>query len=488
MNIAVVGGGVRAWIMMDFIERHSFREISPRIVAVAAEKERDDAPWLIKAKEQGIFVTRDYNEIFALDDIDLIIELTGKEDVYNDILNKKQPSVRAINRQTAALFWELTLTSRIEEATRQELQETKEIYNITFSIYDAVINELIQDDVLVISADHRVIDANNSFLKKMGLKREEAIGRHCYEIAHKRNSPCTGEDHPCPLDEVIKAKRPFQASHIHLNKGNKQMFFSISCYPLIGNGEVIGMIEMARDITQDIDIHKVMMRQDKMASIGRLAAGVAHEINNPLTTILTSAMLVQEDTQPDDPNYTEMQTIANEALRCRKIVSSLLDFARQTKPAKKMSDVNDVITECVVLTKKQAAFNDITVEQNLTEELPAIYMDKDQIEQALINLTLNAIEATESGGKVSIHSRFNPESEVVEITVSDTGKGISEEDMNRIFDPFFTTSESGTGLGLAITHGIIEQHGGTIDVKSEVGQGTSFTIRLPLHNGDNDDH
>jgi signal transduction histidine kinase len=230
------------------------------------------------------------------------------------------------------------------------------------------------------------------------------------------------------------------------------------------------------------------MRQDKMASIGRLAAGVAHEINNPLTTILTSAMLVQEDTAPDDPNYTEMQTIANEALRCRKIVSSLLDFARQTKPAKKLGNVNDVIRECIVLTKKQAAFNDITVEQDLSEELPAIYMDKDQIEQALINLTLNAIEATEAGGKVSITSRFNSEDELVEITVSDTGKGISEADINRIFDPFFTTSESGTGLGLAITHGIIEQHGGTIAVESEVGQGTSFTIRLPLDNGENNDH
>jgi len=115
-------------------------------------------------------------------------------------------------------------------------------------------------------------------------------------------------------------------------------------------------------------------------------------------------------------------------------------------------------------------------------------MDKDQIEQALINLTLNAIEATDPGGKVSINSRFNSRTESVEIMVSDTGKGISEEDMNRIFDPFFTTSESGTGLGLAITHGIIEQHGGTIDVKSKLGQGTSFTIRFPLDNGDNDDH
>ncbi len=486
MNVAIVGGGDGCRMLLEFVDKHSFREITLHVVAVADE--RDDAPGLLMAKKKGLFVTADYNDFFDRDDIDLIIELTGNQDTYYDILGKKKKTVRAIDRKTAMIFWEFTLASRIEQQTKRELQETKAVYNVTFSIYDAIVNELIHDDVLVISANYRVIDINNALLNKLGLTREEAIGQHCYEITHKRSTPCSGVDHPCPLQEVLKTGKPFQASHVHLDKGNKELLFSISCYPLIDNGEVIGMIEMARDITKDLEFQKVVMQQDKMASIGRLAAGVAHEINNPLTTILTSAMLVQEDTEPDDPNYSEMQTIASEALRCRKIVSSLLDFARQTKPTKKLGGVNDVIKECIILTRKQAAFNDVIVEENLAEDLPPVYMDKDQIEQALINLTLNAIEATAPGGKVSIDSQFNSETESVEITVSDTGKGISEGDMNRIFDPFFTTSESGTGLGLAITHGIIEQHGGTIDVESKLGQGTSFTIRLPLDNGEDDDH
>jgi signal transduction histidine kinase len=255
------------------------------------------------------------------------------------------------------------------------------------------------------------------------------------------------------------------------------------------DGEVIGMVEVARDITKDV-IQKILMQEDKMASIGRLAAGVAHEINNPLTTILTSAMLMQEDTDPADPRYQELQTIGTEALRCRKIVSSLLNFARQTRPAMKLTDINKVIRGCVVLTRKQAAFNDVTVEENLAEDLPEIYMDKAQIEQALINLALNAIEATGPGGNVTLNSRLASKliPNMVEITVSDTGKGISEEVVDRIFEPFYTTSESGTGLGLAITHGIIEQHGGTIEVESKMDQGTSFIIRLPLHSGDNNDH
>jgi signal transduction histidine kinase len=475
MNVAIVGGGDRCHMLLEFIEKHSFREISVKVIAVA--EEREDAPGLVWAREKGLFVTSDYNDFFGRDDIDLIVELTGNQETYFDILAKKDKTVRAIDQRTATLFWEFILSSRIESETKQELEEIATCYDLTLYIYDAIINELIHDDVMVISSNYSVI----------GLKREEAIGRLCYEITHKRSQPCSGEEHPCPLHEVLSTGKPFQASHVYLDKGHKKLLFSISCYPLIDNGEVIGMIEMARDITEDI-FQKVLMQQDKMASIGRLAAGVAHEINNPLTTILTSAMLMQEDIDPDDPRYQELQTIGTEALRCRKIVSSLLDFARQTRPTMKLADFNEVIRGCVALTRKQAAFNDVTVEENLAEDLPAINMDKAQIEQALINLTLNAIETTGPGGKITINSRFASKTDMVEITVSDTGKGISDEDVDRIFEPFYTTSESGTGLGLAITHGIIEQHGGTIEVESKMGQGTSFTIRLPLDNGDNSDH
>jgi len=479
MNIAIVGGGTRCRTLLDSIEKHTFREMHPKVVAVADPN--DQAPGLVKAREKGLFVTRDYNDFFERDDIDLIIELTGKEDVYNDILLKKRETVRAINHKTATLFWEFTLSSRIEQKARRKLQETRAIYNV-------LINELIQEDVIVMAANHRVLDINETLAKKLGMHRKDAIGRYCYEILHHQSAPCSGKDHPCPLVETVETGKPFRVTHVHLDRGSRELFYSISCYPLVDNGEVVGAIEVARDITTDIDIQKVMMQQDKLASIGRLAAGVAHEINNPLTTILTSAMLIQEDTDSEDPNYQELQTIADEALRCRKIVSSLLDFARQSKPVKKQHNLNDVVKESVVLTKKQAAFQDVTLEQSLAEDLPAANMDKDQLEQAIINLILNAIEVTDPGGKVTISTKFVSETDTIELEVCDTGEGISEENMARIFDPFFTTKESGTGLGLAITHGIIEQHGGTIKAKSKQGQGTSFTVEFPLDHGDKDDH
>jgi PAS domain S-box-containing protein len=471
MNIAVVGGGGRCKRLIEVIEQHEFQEIDPKVVAVADLK--DDSPGYIKAKNNGLFVTNDYNDFFKRDDIDLIIELTGNMDIYNDILNKKSKTVRAIANRTAQLFWEISRLSTLQKKTSQELHETR-------ARYKSVINELIQEDVLVIDSNYQILDINDCLLKKLGLTREAVIGRHCYEITHRQNQPCSGEHHPCPLVQTLQTQEPTQTTHVHLDKDDREIYYSISTYPLRENNDIIGAIEISRDITADINTQKAMMRQEKLASIGRLSAGVAHEINNPLTTILTTAMLIQEDLDPEDENYGELETITKETLRCRKIVSSLLDFARQSEPSKKENDINEIISEIIVLTKKQAAFKDVDLVHELAADIPTVPVDRGQIQQAIINLVINAIEATDSGGKIMITSSCKLKKDRVVVRITDTGSGISSDDIDRLFDPFFTTKEEGTGLGLAITHGIIEQHGGTIDVESTLGQGTTFQIILPV--------
>lgn len=471
MNIAVVGGGSRCKRLIEVIAQHEFQEIDPKVVAVADL--RDDSPGFIKAKENGLFVTHDYNDFFKRDDIDLIIELTGDMDIYNDILSKKRKTVRAIANRTAQLFWEISWISSLQKKTSRELLETR-------ARYKSVINELIQEDVLVIDSNYQILDINDCLLKKLGLERNEVIGRHCYEITHRQDQPCSGEHHPCPLIQTIQTRKPTQTTHVHLDKDDKEIYYSISTYPLREKDNIIGAIEISRDITRDINTQKAMMRQEKLASIGRLSAGVAHEINNPLTTILTTAMLIQEDLDPEDENYGELETITNETLRCRKIVSSLLDFARQSEPSKKENSINDIIRESVVLTKKQAAFKDVALVYELTADMPAVFVDKGQIQQALINLVINAIEATPSGGKITVTSSYEPDHDSVAVRITDTGGGIPSDNLDRLFDPFFTTKDEGTGLGLAITHGIIEQHNGTIDVDSNLGRGTTFQILLPV--------
>ncbi len=356
----------------------------------------------------------------------------------------------------------------------------------TRAIHDVIMNELIQEDIMVIGSDYRVLDINDPMLEKFGLERENAVGRYCYEITHHQNTPCSGEEHPCPLILTLESRRPSQTTHVHLDKDNNKIFYSISCYPLLDNGKVIGAIEISRDITRDINLQKLMMQQEKLASIGRLSAGVAHEVNNPLTTILTTALLMQEDIEASDPMFEELETIARETLRCRKIVTSLLDFARQTKPEKREHKINDIVEESILLTKKQAAFKDVGIDYHFSGEIPLMRVDKGQIQQALINLLLNAVEATEADGQIRVRTDWVPSRKTAVIAIQDTGHGIPSEKLDSIFDPFFTTKETGTGLGLAITHGIVEQHGGAIEVESEPGKGTVFTITLPRAGGDLD--
>ncbi len=409
-----------------------------------------------------------------------VIMLTGHGDLDLAIKSLKHEATDFITKPINDDALEMAMVRAFDKISmRKKLKE----YDRNRAMYDIFINELIQEDVLVIGSDYRILDINETLLNKLGLKRKEAVDRYCYEITHRLTRPCSGEDHKCPLKETLMTRKPTTETHIHKDKDNKNVYYSISAYPLFENGEVIGAIELSRDITADINGRHAMMQKDKLASIGRLSAGVAHEINNPLTTILTTAMLIQEDIDPDNPMYEELETITNETLRCRKIVASLLDFARQTKPAKKHHNINDIITECIQLTRKQAEFKDVQILNELSEKVPKLLLDKEQIQQAFINLILNATDATDPGGTITVSTDFSPDNQLVNITVSDTGKGIAAEVLDKIFEPFFTTREIGTGLGLAITHGIIGRHGGDIRVHSRPGEGTTFTIRLPHNKG-----
>jgi len=471
MKIAVVGGGSRCVRLIEVISQHHFQELKPQIVAVVDINPR--APGYLMAQTKGIFTTTNHKDLYARRDLDLIIELTDDSDIFQDILHHKDESVRVISSRTVQLFWEISYLSLSHKKVTQELQETKATFKL-------IMDEMIQEDVMIINYNYKIIEINKSLLKKLGLRREEVIGRHCFEITHRRNAPCSGENHPCPLIKTLESGKPYQTTHTHLDKDERLIYYSISTYPMIEEGDIIGAIEIARDITKDINVQKTLLQQEKLASIGRLSAGVAHEINNPLTTILTSAMLVQEDLDPDHPAYEELALISKEALRCRKIVASLLDFARQTQPQKRLRLVNHIVAESVLLTQKQAAFKDIQVDTDLDPSIPEQMLDKGQIQQALINLIFNAVEATPEGGRIHVRSEYLRGKNAVQVEIKDNGAGIDQNHLDKIFEPFFTTKESGTGLGLSITHGIIEQHGGTIDVKSVIGQGTRFIIQLPV--------
>ena len=222
----------------------------------------------------------------------------------------------------------------------------------------------------------------------------------------------------------------------------------------------------------------------KLASIGRLAAGIAHEINNPLTGVLTFAHLLKQKPTMDEQSREDIDVIVRETTRVREIVQGLLNFARESPPQKQSLDINEVLSQTMTLVRSQKEFHKITVEERLTSNLPYILGDKNQLQQVFLNLSLNACEAMEKGGTLSISTSVRNGNVI--ILFRDTGCGIKQEHMERIFDPFFTTKPvgKGTGLGLSVSYGIIEQHGGSIDVESEEGKGSTFTITLPVESSE----
>ena len=249
------------------------------------------------------------------------------------------------------------------------------------------------------------------------------------------------------------------------------------------------------------ELHKAQAetaRSEKLASVGLLAAGIAHELNNPLTGVLTFSYLVRKNLPADSRDAEDLDLVIRETKRCAAIIRRLLDFSREKTPEKTFSDLNKLIEETTHLIEQPAHVENIEILTDLDPRLPAVWIDENLIKQVIMNMLVNAQHAIEEEGSITIKTRIGAahdraesvahSGEMVEIAITDTGCGIPPEDLQRIFDPFFTTKGvgKGTGLGLSVSHGTIEAHGGTIEVESTVGKGTEFRIYLPI--GGTTDH
>ena len=225
-----------------------------------------------------------------------------------------------------------------------------------------------------------------------------------------------------------------------------------------------------------------LVQSEKLASIGKLAAGVAHEINNPLGGILIYSHLLLEDTNKNSPYYENLEKIVKETTRCKEIVNGLLEFARPKEPETSLTDINKIIEKSLSLLKSQALFQNIEIRKNYSYSLPLLVADNAQLQQVFVNIILNAVDAMEGKGVLTLKTAQDEKGEFINIYIQDTGHGINEEDKIRLFEPFFSTKEvgAGTGLGLSISYSLIQKHQGTIEVESKKGKGSTFIVRLPL--------
>jgi len=225
---------------------------------------------------------------------------------------------------------------------------------------------------------------------------------------------------------------------------------------------------------------QLVLQTEKLSALGRMAAGIAHEINNPLGGILLFSSNMLKKAPKEGPIREGLDIIIQEALRCKAIIQDLLEFSRESEPKMVLTNINDVIEKVFHILDNEFQLRHIRIEKYLSRQLPDILIDVNQIEQIFVNLLLNAIQAIEEKGTITVRSSISPDRKKVDIEVSDTGCGISQEHMDKIFEPFFSTKSKGTGLGLAVTYGIVQKHRGHIYASSKLKQGTQFMVEFPI--------
>jgi two-component system NtrC family sensor kinase len=339
----------------------------------------------------------------------------------------------------------------------------------------ATVIESLSDGLFVTDKEGKIVSFNNAASRITGYSAAEVAGLPC----NKFFSMLSGS---MPVIEMNK--------NTELNiqtRDDRQLILSITS-ALVKNseGENIGKVFTFRDITEEKQRQEVYHRTEKLVALGQLSAGIAHELNTPLGSILGYARLLMKNKKLDAIQKERLEIIAEQAKRSSEIIKGLLNFARQSNPSlrnMKNASINNILTDVLRLLQTEIEKYGIDVMTNFGE-IPAIKVDVRQIEQAMLNIMLNAIQAVKNNGEIRI--KTFAENNSIKIEFSDNGQGIPEDVKPRIFDPFFTTKPvgEGTGLGLSISAGIISEHGGSIDVESTEGNGATFTITLPVNNSE----
>jgi PAS domain S-box-containing protein len=335
----------------------------------------------------------------------------------------------------------------------------------------------ITDMISIHDTDYNVIRANKAFAAHLGMHPRDVINRKCYELIHHgASSPIAA----CPHKRTMQDRKPV-SEEIHDEQSNKTLY--VTTYPYLSpDGEIIGSIHIARDITDEKEREMRMIMTERLASLGQMASGIAHEINNPLESVMICAEMLLMRVAKDKYDHAQfekcLKIIDEEVLRCRDITSNMLSFSRQTTLNKSDIDVHFLLDKAVDLVGFQGRLKNVTVSKKYGAKF-MVSGNEGELRQVFLVLLINALDAMKNKGAITVETGADAGSAWVKI--SDTGPGIAPENLQKIFHPFFSTKieQGGTGLGLSIAHRIIANHRGSLTVVSEQGRGATFTITLP---------
>jgi len=499
-NIALVGGGE---LCKEILEKttsvYEQEGVYAPILAVADPD--PDSPGIKLADELGLLTFRNCRQLYDRRySIHLIIMLTPEQEIFEEVLRTRPPRIRLLSYNVFKIFWKAIGLE--ERKLRERTDEMETILNG------------IQDFILVITPDMEIIECNEAFLTKMHYTREDVIGKKCYGVYHKIDHPCEGGLIDCPLKEVVRNKRQIRKIQTRLMAEGEKRYYEVNIYPIWEkDGKIQKFIHISRDITQHRkeeeeitrrlekmvedrtrqvkETHEKLLHQDKMSSLGKLSASVVHEINNPIAGILNLIMLMQRIVEEDTLGQNEVDQfqkylglMETETRRTSRIVSNLLAFSRQSKMEPKHVNLNRLIEQTIFINSNLLKIDGVKVVTNLDPDLPDLMGSEDQLQQVFMNLVSNATEAMEAagGGNLTIETSHILKEDNLQINFKDTGSGIPQENISKLFEPFFTTKKKGkgVGLGLSVAYGIVREHGGAINVTSDLGKSTTFQVKLPL--------
>jgi len=385
----------------------------------------------------------------------------GRQDAMAALMQRQNEELDTMTRQ---------LESMVDRRTRQ-IERAKKEWERTF---DAITSPLTQ-----VNGHFDVLRANVATAAQAGKHVRELPGSKCHDSIFGRQEPCLN----CPLQEARGEIAEYGGAEAEIADDAKDKAFLVSIYQFDRDVENPRYVCYYKDITEEKKLQLQVVQSEKMAGIGQLAGGVAHELNNPIGVILSFTQFSKETASEigDEELIDNLQEIEAAAQRCKGIVGGMLEFSRPSVD-EQMAPVSlaEIVEKALFLVSTQRASRDVEIVNELAEDLPLVIGNNNQLLQVFINLVRNAVQAMGSGGTLGLRSGIDGRSQI-RISVTDSGPGIPAAKLNRIFEPFFTTKApgEGTGLGLSVSYGIIERHQGSIEVASDEGKGATFTVVLP---------
>ena len=364
-----------------------------------------------------------------------------------------------------------TLTVIIAKDIGHEKQKELDLLRFSNVIHHTI------NPIQITDANGIMVYVNPAFERITGYSRQELIGKNPSILRSGKH----GKEFWMGVWSSILGGKVWRGELENRRKDGKPIFSDLVISPIINDqGTVVGFLGAHRDITDQKVLEQQLVRSQKMESIGTLAAGIAHEVGNPLTSI-SSLVQVIERTTSDDSSKEKLDLIKSQISRITRIIRELVDFSRPTTHVAQASDINRIVREALNIVQYGKKVKDIEFDLQFDESLPPLEIVPDQLQQVFINILMNAVDSLEGkAGKIAIRSEHIQDR--VSIVISDTGKGIADDDLEKVFEPFFTTKQvgEGTGLGLWVSYEIVKNFRGDIHVKSELGKGTTFIVTLPV--------